>query len=227
MTPALGADTGIIIAAVLDGSDAYWNSWVEFDRREGPVRFLPFSALEEYSLKVEVGGSDSAGLLPEIIGDGFRAILNAWGRMPTEPDVASLELGYNRTQRALRLVDVLFREQGASWNSDRATQLLREFDRSALLRKRDFLSRHPIFDPADRAATSLVRSRLSELIPSGGMSWRWDCKILAEVGQFRTERGGEVEFVTEDVRHMRPHSAAIRAITNIRELRTLQGVSIT
>jgi hypothetical protein len=226
MTPALGLDTGVMVAAVLGGPDQYWQDWVRFDGREVLDRFLPKSALEEFTFKVDGIGSEKSGLLQEILSDGFLAIFSVMGREPDSISLATLNLGYNRTQRVARMLPVLKGLIEGTWDSNLALDELRKYDATTFARRKAFLDRHLIYEPRDEAQADRLNAGLLGIIPGGGHSWKWDCKILSQVGMYNAERSGPVDFVTEDRTHMRPHSAAIRAQTGIRTLRTLAGIPI-
>ena len=223
MTVSLALDTAVMIAAVLGEPDRLWKDWRDFDKREAAPRFLPRSAPDEYSQVVDGLGRAEPGVLETVVADGARLIRAAGRNPPDKALVESLRLPLNRTARLQKLVPVLRAIAPTGWSARAALFALRAFEREVYVRKRDFRSRHPLFAASDAGTCEKKRAKLFAMIPSGGISWGFDARILAEASQHFAETGLKTEFVTDDRKHMRSRNDAILAVTGLERLRDLQG----
>lgn len=213
----------MLIAASLGPADRLWEDWLQFDKVEPNTRFLPKAALDEFALVVE-GTGGSPGIYETLLGDGIRAI--RWAS-PNEPDGAMIRaLKALRPQSVERLIAAVRAAIGGTWDSTKALQALRGYEKQFAERKRDFLARHRLFDPPQSNELSAKYVGLVQIIPNGGRSWDWDCRILSQTAVYKSNEAIEVHFVTDDQRHVAKHSKSIKALTNIAVIRTLAGAQL-
>jgi len=214
----------VMVAATLGEADRLWKDWRTFHGREPPTRFIPRAAHDEYSALVEGIGSGRTGVLEEIISDAAMAILLARPAEPSGANLSAIGLAGARLDRIKRLIPVLAGIFGGGWDSGKALDALRSYERDFARRKRDFLARHFVFTPADEVMCRLISSNIEALIPSGGASWHNDAEILAQAAMHKVESDQATAFVTEDQRHMsKPRSKEIIRITGLSGIRDLRG----
>jgi hypothetical protein len=211
----------VLIAATFGPADRLWGDWLHFDQTEHDSRFLTKAAFDEFALVVEgIGGSP--GIYETLLGDAIRAIRSA---SPMEPDASVIRrVNPERPQGLERLIVAVRASVGGVWNSTKALQALRGYEKEFAERKRAFLSKHRLFDPPESDELSAMFQALLNIIPAGGMSWDWDCRILSQTAAYKSSAEIEVHFVTDDQRHVGKHSGGIKALTQISVIRSLAGV---
>ncbi|HKZ49112.1 MAG TPA: hypothetical protein VJ397_10070 [Thermoplasmata archaeon] len=208
------------MAATVGPADRLWPRWLDFDGHQTKDRVLPRYAYEEFLETVE-GSGPEPGMLERLFSDCTLLIRLSRPEYPATSAASQAGLTSERIARSTRLLETIAKELGR-WDSDEALRALREQEAMFYQTKRGFLARHEVFAHADENAWRAFYERLQRLIPRGGMSWDWDCKIVAQAACFRVERKLDVQFVSEDKKHLQKHRVRILAITGLRGLVDLQ-----
>lgn len=221
-TTWLAVDTLVMVAAACGPGDRLWDSWNAFDQTASRDRLIARAAVREFERIVEGIGSTQAGIYEQLIGDVATSVWHCAPKFPSDAELAALGLDGNRLARVQRVLPLL-RDESGDWESNLAIAKLRAYELDFAERKRDFLARHPIYDPVDIGRRDGIAHRLALLVPDGGESWGQDCLILADSSAHSYENARPTAFVSEDRRHLQRHRREILRITNLVEVQDLTG----